>query len=112
MSLLDNSDDLLLNYIDINSKLNLVISSIATKFKGSIEIEDAFIELRKVLFKRLSLLEINAVGTTKAIPIEEDLSYLVLKEYHQSIVSLIGEKATYLKIAIMLVNGLYNKIKQ
>lgn len=113
MSLLDNSDKLLRNYIEINSWLNVVILTISSKpDKKNFEVEDAFIELKKALAARLKLLELNMTNIDSYIPIEEDLSYLVLKEFHQSVVSLVGEKATYLKVAIMLVNGLYNKVKQ
>jgi predicted Zn-dependent protease len=113
MSLLDNSDKLLRNYIEVNSWLNVVVLNISTiSDKKGFEIEDAFIGLKKALVTRLRLLELNEANIDSYIPIEEDLSYLVLKEFHQSIVFLIGEKATYLKVAIMLVNGLYNKVKQ
>jgi hypothetical protein len=113
MSLLDNSDKLLRNYLEITTWLNLVVTTIANKSdKKNLEVEDTFLELKRSLVTRLKLLELNMTNIDSYIPIEEDLSYLVLKEYHQSIVSLIGEKATYLKVAIMLVNGLYNKVKQ
>jgi hypothetical protein len=113
MSLLDNSDKLLRNYLEITTWLNLVVTTIANKSdKKNLEVEDTFLELKRSLVTRLKLLELNMTNIDSYIPIEEDLSYLVLKEYHQSIVSLIGEKVTYLKVAIMLVNGLYNKVKQ
>lgn len=106
--LLNNSDKLLFNYLDISSRLTGLVSAIANK---ETQYYDEYLQLvSEAIEERCNLLEVSVHKSI--IPIEENLSYTTLQEFHNSILSLMTNKAREVKVGYRLILGLRAKIKQ
>ena len=106
--LLDNNDELLFNYLNINYRLSNLIKVIACK---DVKYYNKYIDLvLKLIAERCNILEINI--KTQNIVIEEELSYKTLQEFHNNILSLMTSKSREVQIGYNLVLGLKQKIKQ